>query len=374
MTPSPREQTRVPGFQELVDDLVRRFTAWDGAPWPEDRFDELALRAFAVQFEGNLPYRSWCLARGLHPEGVRSWREIPPVPTAAFRAVDLVVGDPGAAPLRFRTSGTTRGAASRGRHAVVAPELYRASLLSPFRRFVLDGRERPRILVLVPPPAETPDSSLGYMLEDVRRRLGGPGSRTLADGSGIRWGALEAAVADAARGGEPVAVLGTTLAFAAWRERLASADARWPLPSGSVLMDTGGAKGAAGLDRRSLFRDLLPRLDLGPEDVVNEFGMTELLSQRYGRGVDDPAPPLAGPPWLRTVALDPVTLAHRPDGEEGILAHWDLANAGSVVAVLTEDRGRVEGNVVTWLGRTAGAPPRGCSLATAELLEAQARD
>jgi hypothetical protein len=69
--------------------------------------------------------------------------------------------------------------------------------------------------------------------------------------------------------------------------------------------------------------------------------------------------------------LDPVTLEELPDGDEGILCHYDLANLGSVCAVLTEDRGRVAGDGIEWLGRTEGAPPRGCSLATAELLEAQ---
>jgi len=362
----------VPGLRELTDDLVERFEGWEGESWSEALFDELARRAFAVQFEGNLPYRNWCLTRGVRPEEVGAWREIPPVPTAAFRAVDLAVGDAEDAPLRFRTSGTTRGGGVRGRHPVVAPELYRASLLGPFRRFVLAGRERPRLLTLVPPPSEAPDSSLGFMLEEVRRRFGGAGSRALADATGIRWEELDESLAEAASGGSPVVVLGTTIAFAAWSDRLASTPAGHSLPPGSVLMDTGGAKGSPGLERRSLFEDLLPRLGLGPEDVVNEFGMTELLSQRYGRGIDHPAPPLVGPPWIRTVALDPVTLAHRPDGEEGILCHWDLANAGSVVAVLTEDRGRVESGVLTWLGRTPGAPPRGCSLATAEILEAQA--
>jgi hypothetical protein len=373
MTERARDPSPVPGFSELVGDLVERFEAWDGEAWSEGLFDELARRVFAVQFEGNLPYRSWCRARGVRPTEIGSWREIPPVPTAAFRAVDLSVGSADAAPLRFRTSGTTRGTAARGRHPVVAPELYRASLLAPFRRFVLAGREPTRVLTLVPPPGDVPDSSLGYMLEEVRLRLGGPRSRALAAAPGILWEDLEASLADAASSESAVAVLGTTLGFAAWRDRLVSADARHALPRGSVLMDTGGRKGADGLDRRTLFGSLLPRLGLTPADVVNEFGMTELLSQRYGRGIADPAPPLAGPPWLRTVALDPVTLAHRPDGEEGILCHWDLANAGSVVAVLTEDRGRVESGVVTWLGRTPGAPPRGCSIATAELLEAQGR-
>jgi hypothetical protein len=373
MTGRPSDASLEARLAATIDELVGLFRGWEGDIWPEDRFGSLALRVFALQFEGNLPYRRWCLARGAGPDRVRSWREIPPVPTAAFRAVDLAVGDPAEAPLLFRTSGTTRGAAVRGRHPVVAPELYRASLLGAFRRFVLGEAAGPRVLTLVPAPSAVPDSSLGFMLEEIRSRLGDPGSRCVADADGIRWDDLEDSLREASSDGAPVCLLGTTLSLSAWAGRLEAADLRHRLPPGSVLMDTGGSKGSAGLDRRTLFERLLPRVELGPRDVVNEFGMTELLSQRYGCGIDDPAPLLHGPPWLRTAALDPLTLAPLPDGEEGILCHWDLANAGSVVAVLTEDRGRVDGNALTWLGRTSGAPPRGCSLATAELLEAQAR-
>jgi hypothetical protein len=66
-----------------------------------------------------------------------------------------------------------------------------------------------------------------------------------------------------------------------------------------------------------------------------------------------------------------VSLEPLPDGSEGILCHFDLANAGSVIGVLTEDRGRIDSAGLTWLGRSRGAPPRGCSLATAELLAVQ---
>ena len=55
-------------------------------------------------------------------------------------------------------------------------------------------------------------------------------------------------------------------------------------------------------------------------------------------------------------------------GGVGLLCHHDLANAGSVSAVLTEDLGRAVGDDgIALLGRVAGAPPRGCGLLLAEL-------
>ena len=353
----------------ISTELTEQFRAWRGETWSDARFDELARRIFTLQFEASVPYRKYCVSRGMDPDRIGHWREIPPVPTAAFRRVEFRTSH-GADELRFNTSGTTRGRNARGRHIVPSPELYRASLREPFRHFVLgECPLEPLMLSLVPPFATTGDSSLGWMLDDMIDGFGIPGSRSVADESGIDWQLLESICRSAERGETPVCLMGTTLAFSTWTDRLQQEATQITLPPGSVLMDTGGVKGRPGLDRTDMLSTLLPLLGLEPVQVVNEFGMTELLSQMYGRGTENP--PLNGPPWLRTLVLDPVSLAPRADGSDGILCHYDLANVGSVIGVLTDDRGRIGTEGLTWLGRSPGAPPRGCSLATAELLAVQ---
>ena len=70
--------------------------------------------------------------------------------------------------------------------------------------------------------------------------------------------------------------------------------------------------------------------------------------------------------------LDPETLEPRPRGGVGLLAFMDLANVGSVSAVLTEDLGHLDSRGgLRLLGRAPGAEPRGCSLALEGILEAQ---
>ncbi len=357
----------------IAADFESAFAEWEVDPraWPESAFESRALRAFRLQFEANRPYARYCRASGATPDSVERWRDIPPVPTAAFRAVELIVGDPADAQLRFRTSGTSGGAAARGTHLVRRPATYRASLLGPFRHSVFGGRSAGRILLLHPPFEPTRESSLAWMLDTVFEEFGTSDSRRIEpSGAGdpsapAGIDTLEAAAAAE----EPVAILGTTLALAEWGDRLAAADVRIDLPTESRVMDTGGAKGREDLERDAAIGDLLGRFGLAADAAVNEFGMTELLSQRYAPGLGRLA--LRGPPWLRSRVLDPVTLEERPEGDEGILCHYDLANVGSVIAVLTADRGRAVGDAIEWLGRTPGAEPRGCSLATAELLEAQ---
>lgn len=359
------------GFRVLADELKREFRSWMSDPvvWPAERVDELARRTFALQVSGNRAYGSYCRRLGVAPPAVHGWRDVPPVPTAAFREVPLVVGEPRDAVLEFRTSGTTRGSQRRGYHLVRDPELYRASLTATFYRFVITkaaGRGRLPIASLVPPFDQAPHSSLSWMADAVVERFGTRESECFAAGAGVDWPGAGRFLARAEERGEPVCLFGTTLAFDEWTRRLMETGRRFRLPDGSVAMDTGGSKGRDYLIRDEVVARLHSCLGLPPGNVVNEFGMTELLSQRYGT-----PEALVAPPWLRTRSLDPVTLEELPEGETGILNHFDLANAGSVCSVLTEDLGSVAGGRVRWEGRVPGAPPRGCSLATADLLRSQ---
>lgn len=388
MDPRSTDRQALSTFERLSEQLIGEISSWTGEDWSDEKFANLAHQIFAFQFASCTLYRDYCSARGVSPASVRDWRRIPPVPTEAFRHVEFRTTTTGRE-LRFLTSGTTRGSRERGTHIVPDPELYRASLRSAFRRLVLErpelrqgrpprqsiGGRAPLLISLVPPFDPADGSSLSWMLDDLIREIGRPGSLSIASSEGIQWNALRelldevaGSAVEADQVGTPLVLLGTTVAFDAFVDRLDGTDLSWELPGGSLLMDTGGTKGREGLDRDAVFRNLLPRLGLSSSDLVNEFGMTELLSQRYGRGTGRPT--LTGPPWLRTLVVDPVSLEPRPDGSEGILCHFDLANLGSVMGVLTEDRGMEVGAGIQLLGRTPGAPPRGCSLATAELLRA----
>ncbi len=358
----------------LSGELKRAFRRWEENPevWSDERLDDLARRAFALQRAGNAPYGRYCRRLGVESDEVGGWQDVPAVPTAAFREIPLVVGDAGDAALEFRTSGTSRGESRRGRHLVRDPELYRSSLEATFLRFVVhhatgDVASRLQIGSFVPSFSEAPHSSLSWMADAVIDRFGAPSSRFFTTADGVDWEDAKRFATTAASGEEAVGLFGTTLAFDEWTRRLEAAGFGIELPAGSFVMDTGGSKGVETSAREDLLERIHRCLGVPRDAVVNEFGMTELLSQRYGSPTA-----LLGPPWLRSRALDPVTLEELPDGEVGVLAHFDLANAGSVCSVLTEDLGAVEDGVVRWIGRAHGSPPRGCSLATEELLRSQA--
>lgn len=367
----------------LRDELLALFAKGVDAPLGDDAFDRLARRVFTYQLRRNPAYAAYARRRGATPESVGHWTGIPAVPTAAFKEIRLVSGDAARAEAVFRTSGTTQGAEKRGEHVVLDLALYHASLLPTFAAYLLPDDARPRMLSLVPPPGQAPDSSLSHMVGVVVGQFGAGGSDWFMDAErGLDEAGLEAALRQAEGDGAPVCLLGTSFAFVHWTDSMQGRGARFRLPTGSRLMDTGGFKGRSRMveaaELRAAYREILGV----PEDhAVNEYGMTELLSQFYDvalregeAGAGEGPRRKAGPPWLRSVAVDPETLAPLPDGVVGLLRHVDLANLGSVVAVQTEDLGRVDRGGLVLLGRAPGAAPRGCSIAMDLLLEAARRE
>lgn len=361
--------------ERLRQELLARFRRGADHPFDAPAFNTLALAAFSVQFEADDTYRAYCGRRGVGPATVDDWRRIPAVPARAFKDLVFASGPRGERSAVFATSGTSAGPARRGRHHVPDLDLYDASAAATLQHFLLPDLEACRVLSLIPPPEDLPDSSLSYMAGLARERFGAPGSGWfMSPSGGLASRRLSAALEDARGADEPVCLLGTSLAFAAWLEELAASGTRFRLPDGSRLMDTGGAKGRSrSLDSAELRHGYATALGIPDHRCVNEYGMTELCSQYYDRclrrGFREPRDLKGSAPWLACVAADPDTLEPLPDGAIGVLRHVDLANLGSVVAVQTEDRGRVVDGAVELLGRTPGAEPRGCSLALELMLQ-----
>jgi hypothetical protein len=340
--------------------------------WSEPDFTRRALAAFALQFERIPSYRGLCERRGVTPETVTRWEDVPPVPATAFKHLDLTVEPSRRPEAVFSTSGTTRGRRARGRHLITRLSLYRRSLLPTFGAYVIRGERMP-FISLVPPWRERIDSSLSFMVSAAASTFASE-TLWLVDGRGRLDGdALRSSLRAAEKAAVPVLILGTSLALLRAVDIL---DGRRAvrLPVGSRIMDTGGLK---GMEREITRDELHTRLEavtgLTPSMMVGEYGMTELLSQLYEpvleKGIAASGTYMSAP-WLRVRALDPHTLADVPEGTTGLLAFFDLANAGSICHVLTEDLGSVAKGCVKLQGRASGAEPRGCSIAMDDLMSA----
>ena len=375
------------GLAEEVKEILRRGVH---EPLPAQTFNDLAVRIFRFQCRSNRAYGGFVARRGVSPEKVTRWEEVPLLPTRAFKSTALVSGDLEDVEQVFRTSGTTRGPKGRGEHHVVDLGLYRESLLPNFKANLLpEEGEKTRVLCLLPSSASVPDSSLSFMMGEVVRVLGGEGSGFFVGSDGeIDGKEFRKSLAAAERGPDPVLVVGTAFAFVRWMEMAEEDGWLTCLPKGSRVMETGGYKGRSKeLPRADFYRALEGAFGVPESRIVNEYGMTELLSQFYEpvlvgvQGAKSPRKgisPMAladryhrGPPWVRSRVLDPLTLETLTLGEVGVLAHLDLGNLGSVAAVVTEDLGREVPGGFQLLGRIPGSEPRGCSLAMEDFLASQ---
>jgi hypothetical protein len=368
-----------PGLRELES----RLGGWFQRPEsriPEEEFGAVALQIFELQFLGNEAYRRYCESRGRTPASVSRWEDVPSVPATAFKYLDLLSA-PGRPEAVFLTSGTTRGGGRRGRHPVSSLGLYRDACVPWFAMNLVPEGGRLPILSLVPSPRQDPHSSLSAMMGFVSDALGTVESGFFArPESGIRVQEFRRALIRSEGEGVPVLAMGTAFAWVQWLERCGREGWSFDLPEGSRLMETGGFKGRTRrVPRSELYRGLEAALGIPAERMVNEYGMTELLSQLYEpvlrpasgkpREADPGERVHLPPPWLRVRVLDPETLAPRKAGERGLLAFFDAANLASVSAILTEDLGWMDDDGLRLVGRAEGAEPRGCSLAMEELLE-----
>ncbi len=329
--------------------LTARVIAFITAPSAAD-FDALALAAHRHQYTANPPYRRFVDRLGVTPT---HWTEIPAVPASAFRDSVLCCGP---AARVYESSGTTEGLEHRARHHVADVAVYRAAALAGFARAWLPGNTRRPFVVAAPERTTHPASSLGEMVSWVRETHATEGPSSFLGPDGLDVEGLASALD--AMDGRPIVLLAVTSALLRLVDHARRVNRRWILPSGSVVVDTGGCKGyGEDLSRATVLERYHERLDVPATSVLNEYGMTELCSQLYAWGTEPHRPP----PWLRTLVCDPATGRERPLGEPGLLRHVDLANAHSAVVVQTEDVGRAVDGGIVLLGRAAEATARGCS-------------
>ncbi len=338
-----------------------------------DRFEHLAIDVFRHQFHAVAAYRGYCLARGVGAESVRCLDDIPAVSTVAFKFAELAGEESLHSPTTvvFQTSGTTKGRARRGRHFVPRHEVYHASAITHLRAMLFPDGCTMRMLTMHPTAHVMPESSLSRMITWAIEEFGRGPNLCAADREGVDVGAAMRFLGEAEAAAAPACIFGTTAALAKLFQGLRESGKVVRLARPSRLMDTGGAKGQTSpLDAPEVVALAAALLGIDPDLVVNEYGMTELCSQLYdatpfNSRLHAPRNPRVkvAPPWLYARAIDPVSLERVEDGRPGLLAFFDLANVGSVSAVMTEDFGIVSNDGVQILGRASAAEARGCALA-----------
>lgn len=342
-------------------------------PVSNKTFNELALELFELQFRCNAPYRKICEVRKASPQTVEHWTQAPAIPTAAFKELDLTVISTGQRTAVFHSSGTTGQKPSRHYHCAESLAVYEASLWTWFQVHLKGSDE---FLFLTPNRSDAPRSSLVHMFETVRLKCGHPESVfagcLAADGSwAIDFAAVIKRLKAAGESGGRLTVMGTAFSFVHLLDYLEQNRLKFHLPAGSRVMETGGYKNRSRVMPKLELHGLIQeRLGVPAEQVICEYGMSELSSQAYDSCI---GPQLLNrhprsfhfPPWAQVRIISPETGREVAEGEAGLIRMHDLANVFSVAAIQTEDLGVRRGAGFELLGRAQLAEPRGCSLMTA---------
>src|SRR4051812_15243961 len=368
-------------FADRLLDYMRYSLPVPAGPALDAEFNTHALELFALQYQHNPAYQRICTSRKVSPETISSWKEMPFLPTEAFKELELTSIPPWRRSAVFHSSGTTGQKPSRHFHSAESLRVYEAALLGWFSQHFpgprLDpARKQIRCLFLTPTKEAAPHSSLVHMFETIRRATPAAGflfaGRTETDGSwNIDFDAAFRFLSTAIEQDEPIGILGTAFNFVHLLDELSHRGQNLRLPSGSSVMETGGYKGRSrSMPRLELHRWMSEMLGLKESDILCEYGMSELSSQAYDGTVGSTELLSVNvelkrvfkfPPWARVQLISPETSHEVAEGEAGLVRVFDLANVYSVAAVQTEDLAVRKGDGFELIGRTKESESRGCS-------------
>lgn len=325
-------------------------------------FEERALQVFRYQARECPPYRRFIEALRVDIDSVEKIEDIPHLPISVFKEVEVCTIPIAEVPLRFRSSAT---GGVRSSHWIASPELYRRSIVEGFRYAY--GDDPFQIWSYTPGYSDNPDSSLIWMIDTLmnsefcedayRHPLGKP----LNIDTTLKLSTSTAPIIfiGAAFGLLDLIDLGITGTFS----------------PGSILMETGGMKTHRRERSRSeLHRELSEGFGLPIEQIHSEYGMAEMLTQAYGKGLKAEELKAEGlradewkafgfkfPHWARlshrSLITDPRSLITDP---RSLIT--DLANLYSCSFLVSGDRYEVfsDGSFEV-LGRVDSTDYRGCN-------------
>jgi len=316
-----------------------------------DQFNEYALRVFRFQYDNNEIYRKFVDAKGVDPASVTTWEDIPKMFNDIFKN-DLLSSFPAEeASMYVLTSGTSspsqKGSIIRdkwGQDLVfTANRIMTKSYLFPD----FEEGTRCRILILAPSPQVAPSMGMAIGMEQTRKEFGTPDSAFLMKRSGIDVVKLIEALRESEESGVPIALIGATSAFVYFFQACKRDGLKFNLPEGSRVCDGGGYRGRFGVvTREDYYRMVEDVLGVPWSHCVNILGSGETATNlsddalyRFVKGLEPRKRSRPVPPWSRVRALSTDDLTPLPDGEVGLLAHWDLANVPHLLALVTDNLG-----------------------------------
>ncbi|MEN9810577.1 MAG: hypothetical protein RLZZ488_2144 [Pseudomonadota bacterium] len=313
------------------------------------------------------------LAAWVRPIDIGGGVSLPFIPIRCFRLMNVSsISDIDLASPQmqvFRSSGSTQAVRATHYLGPTGWKAYQQSSVEGFHDACsrLGISARSKIVSLVPPREQWPESSLAAMIALWKE-----------SGLDVHYVDVEAQPESLCRffssqantEQESYVIFGTSLhllTVAQWHADNAVGDAKAFINSKRVaVFDTGGSKGRTVNINTEVLHRLIKCWVTDETNLllVSEYGMCELTSQAYTAH-----PPhdnvFQCSPTLRSYVIRADLKEVSPHGEDGFLAFIDLANTDSWPCIITEDLGRSlhpSERSFALRGRAPDATVKGCSL------------
>lgn len=304
-------------------------------------FDNHAIELFKFQSRYNLVYKTYLESLNFNSEKVDRISQIPFLPIEFFKHHAVKTND-WDDEIVFESSGTTQIVTSK--HYLPDLEFYHAHAREIFESKF--GRlKNISIFALLPSYLERGGSSLVSMVDSFIKS-------TSSNRSGFYLDNTAELIDNITEIKEETFLFGVTFALLDLAENF-DVDL-----SHVTVIETGGMKGRRDEITKEELYDIL-KSRLGINNIYSEYGMTELLSQAYGR--DGRFPQSSVMKIIIRDINDPFTFVN--EGRTGGINIIDLANAHSCSFIETKDLGRInQDETFEVLGRFDNSDLRGCNL------------
>ena len=308
----------------------------------ESSFDNHAIELCQYQASYNNIYKEYLNSLGIKPLNIKKVSQIPFLPIEFFKSHTIKTNE-WESQLVFESSGTTQKISSK--HHIQDVEFYLLHAKRLFEKSFgpLLGKT---IVALLPSYLERHGSSLVCMVDSFIKTSQSPKSGFYLYNMNELVDLLNTSQDD------DVYLFGVSFA-------LLDLATQYKLNLDHVtIIETGGMKGR----REEIIKEELYELikqNLGVQNIYSEYGMTELLSQAYGKnGRFSKSSSMKG--LIRDIN-DPYSIL--TPGKTGGINIIDLANAHSCAFIETKDLGRLNADgTFEVLGRFDNSDLRGCNL------------
>ncbi len=310
----------------------------------EFNFETHALAIFHLQAVNNKVYSSYLKYLGVNVSSINKIEDIPFLPISFFKNHTIKTNDWNAEKV-FESSGTSGMQTSK--HAIKEVGFYHTHAQMLFEN-TFGSLKGMHILALLPSYLERDNSSLVSMVKYFIDKSGSPFSGFYLD----NIDELADRLIQLKKEDKKVVLFGVTFALLGLAEN-------YDLDLSHItLIETGGMKGRREeVTREDLYKILKDRLNI--KHIYSEYGMTELLSQAYGKNAIFRTP-IIMKVIIREVS-DPFSVA--ANGKTGGVNIIDLANVNTCSFIETQDLGRNnDDGSFEILGRFDNSDLRGCNL------------